>query len=211
MKPLSATVLFAPALLLLPPTAAAQEVEASANVGWTSEYFYRGIPQKTSSASAGLDLGVGGLYLGSWAADVGDGAELDLYGGFGAELDGLSVSAGGTGYFYTGGFDDPYLEANLESGYGPLGVELSVGRYDTDPASVEYWFLGLTAQHGGAYATFGTFGNGFDGEYLEAGYGFPVLSELDLTVSWVYGTSDLLGAGQDHTLVFGVEKTFTLR
>lgn len=191
--------------------AAAQELDLSANVGWTSEYLYRGIPQKTSSASAGLDAGYGGAYLGTWAADVGDGAEVDVYGGVGAELGGLDLSVGGTGYFYTGGFDDTYLEANFGAGYGSLGVELSVGRYDTAPTPVEYWFLGVTAEHAGAYGTFGSFGRGFEGQYVEAGYGFPVLAELDLTVSWIYGTRTLLDGADDHTLVLGVGKTFTLR
>lgn len=209
MKTLIRTALLA--AFLLPSAGSAQEPDLSANIGWTSEYFYRGIPQKTSSASAGLDLGLGALYLGGWAADVGDGAEVDLYGGVGADLRGFTTSLGGTAYLYTGGFDDTYLEANLGAGYGPLGVELSLGRHDTAPESVDYWFLGLTAEHAGAYATFGTFGDGFEGEYVEAGYGFPLLSELELTVSWIYGSKKLLGATDDHTLVLGVGKTFELR
>ena len=31
-------------------------VDLSANLGWNSEYIFRGIPQKTSSAFGGLDL-----------------------------------------------------------------------------------------------------------------------------------------------------------
>ena len=112
------------ALALLAPLGAdAQEAEVSANAGWVSQYFYRGILQKTSSASAGLDLGYGALSLGTWLADVGDGVEVDFFGSVGADVGEVSLSVGGTAYLYTGEFDDTYLEANLGAGYGPLSVE----------------------------------------------------------------------------------------
>lgn len=199
-------------VLTFPAAGSAQGVEATANVGWSSEYFFRGIPQKTSSASAGLDVELGGAYLGSWAADVGDGAEVDVYGGYGVELQGLSLTAGGTGYFYTGGFDDTYLEANLGSGYGPLNVELSIGRHGTDPEPEEYWFLATTLEHAGAYGTFGTFGDALDGTYGEVGYRADVEELFELSVGWIYSTGEILGTDEDdHTLVLGVAKTFTLR
>ena len=40
---------------------AAANAQASANVGWASEYHFRGILQKVSSASAGLDYESGGF------------------------------------------------------------------------------------------------------------------------------------------------------
>lgn len=204
MKGLSGFVLLA--ALLLPLAATAQEASVTANAGWSSHYFYRGIPQKNSSASAGIDVEVGGLSFGAWGADVGEGTEVDLYGGYGIEIGALSLSAGGIGYFYTGAFDDTYLEANLGAAVGPLSVEFSIGQYDTQPQSTNYWFLGVTAEHRGLYTTVGTFGDGFDGEYLEAGYGFTA-SELDLTIGWIFSDADLVGSG-DQTLVFGVSKTF---
>jgi uncharacterized protein (TIGR02001 family) len=80
------------AVLATPLVGAAQDAELSTNVGVVSDYFYRGIFQKGSSASAGLDLAVSNVYLGTWAADVGDGNEVDLYAGFGTEIDDFSVS-----------------------------------------------------------------------------------------------------------------------
>ena len=199
-------------MLVTPLIGAAQEAEVSANVGWVSEYFYRGLPQKASSGSAGLDVAVNNVYLGTWAADVGDGNEVDLYAGVGTEVEDFSVSVGGTGYFYTGGFDDTYLEGNLNAGYGVLSAEFSYGRYKTDPAELDYWFLGITVEEAGLYATFGTFGKDFDGEYVEAGYGLSV-GDLDLSASWIYSTEDLIGGGpdsDDHTLVFGIGHTFDI-
>ena len=206
------------ALALLAPLGAdAQEAEVSANAGWVSQYYYRGILQKTSSASAGLDVGFGALSAGTWLADVGDGIEVDLYGSVGADVEGLSLSLGGTAYLYTGQFDDTYLEANLGAGYGPLSVELSIGQYENfDANALDYWFLGVTAEHEGFYGTVGTFGSDFEGAYGEVGYGFSV-AELDFTISGILNDSDLSGLeGGDRnpaagaTLVFGVSKTFGL-
>lgn len=206
-KTITAAVILA---LAAPLAVEAQQVEVTANAGWVSEYHYRGIFQKTSSASAGLDVGLSGLYLGTWAADVGDGAEVDVYGGYGIEYEGFTASAGGTGYFYTGDFDDTYLEANLGAGYGPLSVEFSFGQYDNFAGpELDYTFLAVTLAEAGFYGTFGTFGSDFEGNYGEAGYGFTV-ADLDLAVSWIYADEDLGGIDGDHTLVFGVSKTFNL-
>ena len=209
-----ATIAF---VLLAPLGASAQEAEVSANAGWVSEYFYRGIPQKTSSASAGLDVGFGDVSLGTWLADVGDGAEVDLYGSAGVDLEGgVSLSAGGTAYLYTGQFDDTYLEVNLGAGYGPLSFEFSFGKYENfDADSLNYYFVGVTAEHEGFYGTFGTFGSDFEGGYGEAGYGFSA-AELDFTISGILSDKDLSGLADGDgnptsglTLVFGVGKEFS--
>ena len=205
-------------VLLAPLAASAQEAEVSANAGWVSQYFYRGIPQKTSSASAGLDVGIGALSLGTWLADVGDGAEVDLFGSVGVDVGGGSLSAGGIAYLYTGQFDDTYLEANLGAGYGPVSVEFSIGQYENFGAdTLDYWFAGVTAEHKGFSATVGGFGNDFTGNYGEVGYGFSA-AELDWTISGILSDSDLSGLSDENrnptsglTLVFGVSKTFDLK
>ena len=204
--------------LLAPLGAQAQEAEITANAGWVSQYFYRGILQKTSSASAGLDLGYGPLSVGTWVADVGDGAEIDFYGSVGGEFEGLTLSAGGTAYLYTGQFDDTYLEANLGAGYGPLSLEVSFGQYenfDADP--LDYGFVGLTAEHEGFYGTYGAFWNDFEGSYGEVGYGFSA-AELDFSIAGILSDSDLPGLEDGDgsptpglTLVFGIGKTFGLK
>ena len=203
--------------LLAPVGAVAQQTEVTANAGWVSQYFYRGSSQKTSSASAGLDLTAGALSLGTWLADVGDGTEVDFYGSVGVDVEGFSLSAGGTAYLYTGKFDDTYLEANLGAGYGPLSVEFSIGQYENfGGPTLDYWFAGVTAEHEGFYGTIAGFGSDFTGNYGEVGYGFSA-SDLDFTISGIVNDSDLSGlvdgdglptAG--HTLVFGIGKTFGL-
>jgi uncharacterized protein (TIGR02001 family) len=196
-------------LVATPLSVRGQGGSVTANVGWVSEYLYRGIPQQGSSASAGIDAELAGLYVGSWAADVGTGSEVDVYAGYRAEAGIFSLGVGGTGYYYTDQFDDRYLELNFSAGIGPLSAEYSIGEYDTAPTSVRYRFFGLTVEHQGGYLTVGSFGDGFDGEYGEAGYGFTA-SELDLSIAWIFSTAELLAA-RDRTLVFGVSKTFDLR
>ena len=204
------------ALTLLAPLGAdAQEAEVTANAGWVSQYFYRGILQKNSSASAGLDLSVGALSLGTWLADVGDGTEIDLFGSVGVDVGGGSLSIGGTAYLYTGEFDDTYLEANLGAGYGPLSVEFSIGQYENFAGpTLDYWFAGVTAEHEGFYGTVAGFGNDLDGAYGEVGYGFSA-ADLDWTIAGILNdsvASGLVDRDGDPTsgltLVFGVSKTF---
>ena len=203
-------------VLLAPLRASAQEAEVSANAGWVSQYFYRGILQKTSSASAGVDVGIGPVGIGAWAADVGDGAEVDLYGSLGVDVGEGSLSVGGTAYLYTGQFDDTYLEANLGAGYAPLSVEFSIGQYENFGAGTQdYWFAAVTAEHEGFFGTVGGFGNDFTGNYGEVGYGFSA-GEMDWTISGILNDKDLSGLADGDgdptaglTLVFGVSKGFS--
>ena len=208
-----ATIAF---VVLAPLGASAQEAEYSANAGWVNQYFYRGILQKTSSASAGLDVDLGPVGLGTWVADVGDGAEVDFFGSVGVDVGEGSLSAGGSAYLYTGEFDDTYLEANFGAGYGPLSVEFSIGQYQNFGAgTLDYWFAGVTAEHEGFFGTVGGFGSDFTGNYGEVGYGFSA-AELDWTISGIVNDKDLSGLKDGDgnpttgvTVVFGVGKEFS--
>ena len=83
---------------LVTPLVGAAQTAVSANAGWTSDYFFRGIFQKGSSASAGLDVEGEYLYAGTWAAGVGDGNEIDFYGGANWSSGDFNVTVGGTGF-----------------------------------------------------------------------------------------------------------------
>ena len=192
--------------------------DVSANIGWASEYHYRGIFQKNSSASAGLDFEQNGFYAGTWAADVGDGLEVDGYLGYGIELEsGFSGSIGFTGYYYTGEFDDTYEEINLNLGYNIFSLEYSVGEYDGFGADADYDFLAATIElESGFYGTYGTFGDDFDGDYIELGWGTTV-SEIDFGIAVILASdelSDQLDSGgratESEAIVFSISKTFDL-
>ena len=74
-------------------TASNANAEVSYNVGFASEYYYREYSRSRLAAAQALDYEQGGLYLGTWAADVGDGLEIDLYGGYGMKQTLVSARA----------------------------------------------------------------------------------------------------------------------
>ena len=187
------------------------QADWSANVGYASEYHFRGILQKSSSASGGIDFEQDGFYVGTWAADVGDGLEVDGYFGYGADVGDVSLSIGFTGYYYTGDFDDTYQEINLGAAYGPVSLDIAIGEYDnfTGPTQ-DYTFAALTyAADNGFYGTFGTFSQDADGDYLELGYGTTV-ADIDLGVAIILANDDLVG-DEEESLIFTLGKSFDLQ
>ncbi len=193
-------------------SAAAQDF--SANLGYNSEYIYRGVPQKTSSAFAGLDYENGGFSVGTWTADVGDGLEVDLYGAYGFEVGDFGFSIGGTWYTYTGDYDDDYLEANLGASWKFLSFDAAIGQYSNfDGPTLDYQFYSLTASHNGFYGKIGMWADAFDGNYYEAGYGNTLtLQDTDLfdyAIAAIYSDSTLLNGESDTNLVFTLSKTFS--
>jgi len=200
---------FARTALALMLVAGTAQADFSANLGYASEYHYRGILQKNSSASGGLDYEQDGFYAGTWAADVGDGLEIDGYFGYGADVGDVSLSAGFTGYYYTGDFDDTYQEINLGAGFGLLSLDVAIGEYDnfTGPTQ-DYTFYSLSIENDGFSATLGSFGKDFDGDYLELGYGTTV-SEIDVGVALIFANDDLVG-NDEESLVFTVGKSFDI-
>jgi uncharacterized protein (TIGR02001 family) len=186
------------------------QAEWSANVGYASEYIFRGIPQKNSSASGGIDFEKSGFYAGTWAADVGDGLETDLYFGYGGDAGDFSYSIGYTGYFYTGDFDDTYQEINLGAGYSVFSLDVAVGQYDNfDGPTLDYTYYALTVEKNGFYGKYAGFSQDADGSYVELGYGTTV-ADIDLGVALIFSDSDLIGDA-DENLVFTIGKSFDLK
>lgn len=197
------------ALTLIASSAA--QAQWSANVGFASDYYYRGIFQATSSASAGLDYESGGFYAGTWAADVKDGLEIDGYFGFAGEVEDFGYSVGFTGYYYTGDFDDTYQEINLGATYGIAALDVAVGEYEnfTGPTQ-DYTYVSLTLEKDGFYGKYATFSQDADGDYIELGYGTTV-AEVDLGVSIIFNDKNLSGDGEsDEALIFSLGKSFDL-
>jgi len=199
---------------LLTITGVAQ-ADWSANIGYASEYYYRGIPQKTSSASGGVDFESGGFYAGTWAADVGDGLEVDGYFGYGADVGDVSLSVGYTGYFYTGDFDTEYQEINLGASFGIAAIDVAVGQHELDSSTDEdYTYYALTLEKNGFYGKFAGFTQDWEGEYFEFGYGTTV-SDIDLGIALVFcdeiSSSDLgILNGDDEVVLFTIGKSFDL-
>lgn len=190
-----------------------QATDFSANIGFASEHIYRGIPQSSASASAGLDLNAGDFYLGTWGADVGDGIEIDYYAGYGFDVGDFSLSVGGTLYTYTEDFDNTYLEANFGVGWKFLSFDAAVGEYDNfGGPTLNYQFYSLTGTYNGFHGKFGIFEDDFDGSYYEAGYSNTLtVQETDLfdyPLNVVYSDATLLGGESDTNLTLTVTKAF---
>ena len=192
-------------------TTGAGAADWSANIGWASDYYFRGVLQKSSSASAGIDFSHQGFYAGTWAADVGeitgDGLEIDGYFGYRGEVGDIRYAAGFTGYYYTGDFDDTYQEINISAGWSFVTFDAAFGRYNNfGLADRDYRFYSVTAEHQGFYGKYGTFDHDFDGAYFEAGYGTAVAG-FDVTVYALYSDENLVGKATE-ALVFSIGKTF---
>ena len=109
-------------------------VELSANVGYFSDYIYRGGSQTADGAAiqGGFDMShESGLYIGTWASNVDFGnsanIEIDFYGGISGELpNGISWDVGALYYWYPGvkDSDDSGGDFDFYDIYAGLGYTL---------------------------------------------------------------------------------------
>ena len=174
------------------------ELSMSGNIGFMSDYMYRGIHQSSSSAMGGLDLEYGGFYLGTWFADLQEdgwvegshrGFEYDVYAGFGFDVsESISASIGYTIYRYTdkgaAAFDDDYDEVNLGLGFTAsenlsFAIDYAVGENTAvDQSETDYDVLTISADYLGVYLLVGQWGvqeddaskNEVDASWWEVGY-----------------------------------------
>ena len=183
----------------------------SANVGWASDYYFRGILQSPTSPSGGIDYESNGFYAGTWAADVYNGLEVDGYFGYGADVGDVNLSIGYTGYFYTGDFDDTYQEVNLGAGFGIATIDVAIGQYENfDGPTQDYTYYALTLEKNGFYGKVAGFSQDADGSYFEAGYDTTV-ADIDLGLSLLIADKHLSVTGNtNESLIFTIGKSFDL-
>ena len=196
---------------------ATSRAAVSANVGWVSEYIYRGIFQEDSSAFAGVDYASdGGFYLGTWGADVGDGIETDVYFGY-AGGDDFTYKIGFTGYYYTDDFDDTYEEVNLGIGYGIFALDVAIGEWDGFGLPADYTFTSVTiSPEMWPYFKIGSFSDDFDGDYFELGYTYSIEEHgVDLSFALVHSddlpVTNVFDDGEvgDTTITLGIKKNIS--
>lgn len=162
----------------------AAQAEISANIGVTSNYLWRGVTQSNNGAavSGGIDYShESGFYLGTWASSIDwgtPGTELDFYGGFAGEANGLGYDVGLIYYMYPeteyDGSDFVELYASLSYGAvtGGFAYTIDGDAPDTSPWSegdmyyyisagydlAEDWSIGATV----GYYDFDTAPEGLD-------------------------------------------------
>ena len=158
----------------------------SYNVGYMSEYWYRGVYQSESAVSFGADIEMGSMYLGTWWADVDEGVEYDIYAGFNFELMGLPMYLGATGYYYSDNFDGDYEELNVGVDLGFAAIDYAfAGEYEALTTGVKSDYEHFTITTGVPMTsldfTYGTFQDELTGHYYELSYGATV-SGVDVGV-----------------------------
>ena len=117
----------------------------SYNIGYMSEYWYRGYYMTESSVSFGADAEMGNFYVGTWWADVDKGVEYDIYGGYNFELMGIPMYAGFTGYYYSDNFDSDYQEINIGADMGFMSIDAAVdGEYQLAAGDQGYQHYTIT-------------------------------------------------------------------
>jgi len=143
----------------------------SANVGFTTDYKFRGISQSDGAAiQGGFDVNHdSGLYAGIWGSNVdfpnpGSGSlELDWYGGWAGEFNGIGVDIGAIYYTYPDASDDA-AEQNYVELYGGLSTSIN---------DVE---LGVTFAYSPDY-----FGESGDFYYYGGDVSFPIVENLSFS------------------------------
>jgi len=199
-------------------SANASEISYSGNMGFMSDYIYRGIHQAGSSAMGGFDIEYGNFYVGTWFADLQEGGwntnthrgfEYDVYAGFGFDVtDSISASIGYTIYRYTdkgaNAFDDDYDEVNIGLGLSAtenlsFAVDYAIGENTaTDQSETDYDVLTVSADYMGIYVLFGTWGvteddaakSEVDADWMELGYSRSV-GDFDLSAAFVLSEKEL--------------------
>ena len=117
----------------------------SYNIGFMSEYWYRGYYMAESSVSFGADAEMGNFYVGTWWADVDKGVEYDIYGGYNFSLMGIPMYAGFTGYYYSDNFDSDYEEINIGADMGFMSIDAAVdGEYQLAAGDQGYQHYTIT-------------------------------------------------------------------
>jgi uncharacterized protein (TIGR02001 family) len=158
---------------------------ASANIGVTSNYVWRGVTQSDDQAavSGGLDYEAdSGLYIGTWVSNVNfpaggvddRGYELDFYGGFASELsNGLGYDVGVISYQYPSHNPNAHFEEVYAKGsYGPVEAGLAYTFNAKNNASEGdiYYHLGASTELSNGVSLGGTVGRydfdaGSSGDY----------------------------------------------
>ena len=213
--------------------ATSASAEISYNAGWASEYYFRGIFQKTSSANIGIEYENGDMFGGGQAIDIGNGLELNAYGGYRRDIGtGFTVSGTFKGYYYTGGINDSFGELNLNVRYQPrsssfsFSADYSIGEWDLSGNNVntggidftDDYMAGTVHHSSGLYGTYGTIGRDFDSGYVQVGWrtrisGFDVGAAVIFNGIELAPPDPLPGASgftysEDEAVIFSISTSF---
>ena len=172
-----------------------QASSMSYNMGYMSDYWYRGVFQSESSVSFGADVEVGNVYVGTWMADVDKGIEMDVYGGYGFTILGMDSYIGATGYYYSDNFDSDYEEINAGLSYGNVSYDYSVGKYKTTTEQDYSWSEVTMSFTDNLSVSYGEWGKDLKGSVTKVNFN-KTIHDIDFGVEVGKNDSDTTGAAK---------------
>lgn len=185
---LAAAVALASGAMTAPAMA---EVSMSANAGFVSDYYFRGVNLGDAGLYAGFDIEAAGFYAGTWVIDDAsggnDGMETDFYVGYGYEFENgiaLGIAYNRYEYTYTSDYEE---EVVLSFGLGGFGFEYFDGTDDDGSTDSDY--DGYTFS--------------FSGEVFGVTYGHAENDDADAEYDWVELSASGEVAGLDATATLG--------
>lgn len=214
-------ILLSTAVMIALSTTAVQadgdmEISTSANMSLTSNYIWRGMTQSDDSPAiqGGIDLGLGGFYLGTWGSNISwtneddSSLELDVYAGYAGEVEGFGYDLGIIRYAYpqadsSNEFDEVYLGLSYDFGVAALSATYSMG-LDNAPDDIEVgasvplpYDIGFDV----AYGDYDTVGS-----RIMAGVS-KSFGKFDFSLAYIDFSADTDGADEDN-VVFTVGTGF---
>ena len=167
----------------------------SYNIGYMSDYWYRGVFQSESAVSFGADVEAGNLYVGTWMADVDQGIEMDVYGGYEFTILGMDSYIGATGYYYSDNFDSDYEEINTGLSYGRISYDYSVGKYKTTTEQDYSWSEVTMSFTDNLSVSYGEWGKDLKGSVTKVNFN-KTIHDIDFGVEVGKNDSDTTGAAK---------------
>jgi len=191
-------------------TAIASELEVSANVSVTNNYVWRGMTQDSDKAAVqgGLDLGMGGFYLGTWTSNAANDTEVDGYAGYAGELSGLEYDLGFVRYGYLdnpgSNFNEAYLGLGYDFGAASVGATYSKG-LDNAPDDIAVDLSVPFVQDFGLDLGYG--------EYDTVGSRYSIglsksFDKVDFSIAYISFDSDAGEAGDENHVVVSAGTSF---
>jgi len=172
-----------------------QASSMSYNMGYMSDYWYRGVFQSESSVSFGADVEMGNVYVGTWMADVDKGIEMDVYGGYGFTILGMDSYIGATGYYYSDNFDSDYEEINAGLSYGNVSYDYSVGKYKTTTEQDYSWSEVTMSFTDNLSVSYGEWGKDLKGSVTKVNFN-KTIHDIDFGIEVGKNDSDTTGAAK---------------
>lgn len=198
------TYLLAGVLSLAAPVTMAEDspFEFSANVAFTTDYLFRGISLSNDNAavSGGFDVGYNGFYMGTWASSISpvedETVEIDFYGGYAGEFNGISYSLDAIYYFYPGEMGSPTPDLDYWEFGGSLGYTFAM---QMDPT------IGVSVMHSPDF-----FGETGDATAVEGSFGLSLPYDFGLSAHYGYQDLDKSKNGISGYEYYGVDLSKTL-